>query len=462
MERECNANNRDLQERWQMMITLLRKVARRNGWICMLSLIQVMLACSRCQNDAETWVAGLQLSEDTIPYKEVFGELEQEALVICNDVDLKGKVCCLPEGMLMKFCGGVIKNGALVGNGNKIEITGKCFERVRISGTWDVPEISTSMFKDLNYDNSLKDVVALANPAIANRIVIEEGDYQVSAQRSGETCLAIGNNTKLLVNGTIRLTPNVFQSYHIIEINGENIAVSGKGIIAGDKHTHVGNAGEWGMGIMIRHASNVRLSGLTIKDCWGDCVYVGGNSKKVLIENCHLDHGRRQGISITSADGVTVKDCTISNVGGTAPEYAIDIEPNRGNSVNHIVIDNVVAKDCKGGIGANKNAEDAWIGNVTIRNCTISAVRKAMANLNTCDTVIIENNDMAQELGKRGIVCRGNNHVVVVNNSVRYNSGAVLRLWELARKIKGKEEVLPIDVDNCGTTVIAGNQEHRL
>lgn len=428
-------------------------------------IIEIILGLSITSCGYENTIVrkdGIAVVEDTISCEQIWGEPECGILTVWKDVDLENKQCRLPKGVTINFQGGVIKNGTLVGDETRIENTGVCFDRVRIIGTWNVPEISTSMFKDLDYDNSLKDVMALANPDMTNRIVIEEGEYQVSVQRSGGVCLVVGNDTELIVNGTIRLTPNALQSYHIIEVNGENVVVRGKGTIIGDRHIHAGNAGEWGMGIMIRHANNVSLSGLTIKDCWGDCVYVGGNSKKVLIENCHLDHGRRQGISITSADGVTIKDCTISNVGGTAPECAIDVEPNKGNVVDHVVIDNIIAKDCKGGIGVNKNAEDAKIGSVSIRNCKISAVRKAMANINACDTAIVEENDLTQELGQRGVVCKNNNYVVVKNNIVKYNGGIVLGLWKLARKVTGRAKVHPIDISDCGTTDIVGNREIKL
>ena len=40
-----------------------------------------------------------------------------------------------------------------------------------------MPDISTKMFKDLDYDNSLRDVMALTNEKIKNKVTIHKGVY---------------------------------------------------------------------------------------------------------------------------------------------------------------------------------------------------------------------------------------------------------------------------------------------
>ena len=170
------------------------------------------------------------------------------------------------------------------------------------------------------------------------RVVIGAGDYVVEVRENGGTCLTIGDNTELIIDGTLRLAPNAFEQYDMIRIVGKGVKVRGKGCLVGDRTTHRGKGGEWGMGIYVRGAREVTLSGVRVKDCWGDCVYVGRKAGRVTIENCSLEWGRRQGISVTGADSVVVRNCTISNVGGTNPQYAIDVEPNRGCSVNYVRI----------------------------------------------------------------------------------------------------------------------------
>jgi len=407
-------------------------------------------------------LAGLEISDDTVSWKQVLGEPEQGVLRIRQDVNLEGKRCNLPKDITLSFEGGVIKNGTLVGDGTKIDSHGPCFDRVRILGSWNVPEVSTRMFKDLDYDNSLKDVVALASPEMKNRIVIEEGDYQVTATRSGDVCLLVGSNTEFVVNGTIRMAPNGFDGCDIIRVWGNQITITGIGTIVGDKHTHTGSTGEWGMGIDVIEAHGVTISGLTIKDCWGDCIYVGEESKNVLITDCRLDHGRRQGISITAADSVTIRNCTITNVGGTAPEYAIDVEPNGGEEVDHVTIEDVTVEDCRGGFLVYGRASDARVGTVTIRNCNVSADYKITIAADKCDTLIVQNSDITQHNTWGCIACSEVGHVEIKDNTLHYDRGIMARLKDWARPKFGKKRVEVIEVKGCGTADITGNQEHKI
>lgn len=130
-----------------------------------------------------------------------------------------------------------------------------------------------------------------------------------------------------------------------------------------------------GHGINVISSANISIKGLNIKDCWGDCIYVGGSSKNVDIFDCKLGNGRRQGISITSADGVTIEDCKIKNVSGTNPQAAIDIEPNRNEIVDNIIVRNIYCENCYGGIETWR-PDDARIGNVIIDGCKILNTKK--------------------------------------------------------------------------------------
>lgn len=418
-----------------------------------LLLMTVLCSCGR-KDAAAVWKAGIEIATDTIACQEVFHDWGSDELFVKEDVDLNGKRCSLPKGVIINFQGGVIKNGTLVGDETKIEHSGVCLDKVRIQGTWNVPEISTSMFRDLDYDNSLKDVVALASPQIKNKIMIEEGDYQVTATKEDKVCLSIGSNTELVVNGTIRMTPNDLKSCDVIRTWGEHIQITGTGTIVGDKHTHTGTTGEWGMGIEVMNSHDVKITGLTVKDCWGDCIYVGEESKDVLIENCRLDHGRRQGVSITAADRVTIKDCTITNVAGTAPEYGIDVEPNGGDVVDHVTIENVAVRDCKGGFLVYGRAENARVGKVIIRSCDVSADKKITIGADKCDTLIVEDCDITQHNTWGCITCTKVGHVEIKNNTLHYDKGLMARLKDWMRPKFGKKRVKVMEIEDCGTTEV--------
>lgn len=381
-------------------------------------------------------------------FAQQIGEIRNNSLVVSTEVDLHGANINLPKGFTLEVEGGRIKNGTLIGNQTKLKCSGKVFDRVQIKGSWNVPEISTSMFTDLSYDNALKDVLALAHSKVQNTIVIEKGDYYVTAHKNADVCLTIPSNSTLIIQGSIRLRPNAFPRCDIVRAKGNDIIISGNGSIIGDKHTHLGTDGEWGMGIRFHGATNSSVRGLTIKDCWGDCIYVGGNSKNVTIENCWLDHGRRQGISVTKADDVVIRNCKISNVSGTKPEYAIDLEPNANDTVNHITIENVETVACEGGVLATigkKNVEKKNIGQVTIRNCKLNALSKYPIRMKSCERVSIENCTINVTNEKAAICSSDISNLVVKGNTINIEKSVAFTLKNTAKKIVGKNVQQPIE-----------------
>ena len=395
-----------------------------------------------------------------ISYQQL-GTRTDDKLIIERDIDLQGGICELPHGCTMVFKRGFVKNGTLIGKDTKIVGKGVFFDHVNIKGSWIVPKISTAMFANLTYENALRDVMALTSPKIKNHVEIGQGEYTVKAEKDAGSCISVNSNTELTIRGSIRLISNDFKRYNIIHVKGTNISIKGGGCIIGDKHTHKGKQGEWGMGIYVMKSENVKISGLTIKDCWGDCIYVGGNSRNVGIENCLLDHGRRQGISITSANNVHIKKCSITNVGGTAPEYAIDVEPNKGDVVDNIIIEKVSAKDCIGGFLVYGRAEKSKVGLVTIRNCVIDNNKKGAVNVIKCGMAVIENCQISQQTVQTVIKCEDDSCVVIKNNLYDYKA----ELWTKARittkNLVGKEPAQPIIVSRCGITVLKNNVESK-
>ena len=250
-------------------------------------------------------------------------------------------------------------------------------------------------------------------------LVIAEGNYLLQVKKEGGACLKVGDNTELVIDGTLRLTPNPFKSYDIIRVVGRHVNIHGKGSIVGDRSEHTGHEGEWGMGIRMKASSDVRINGLTIADCWGDCIYVGGGSKNTQISNCQLRGSRRQGISITNADSVTIRNCRIENISGTNPQYAIDIEPNKQCVVDNVLIKNVTVTGCKGGIRAilgKKTYGNARIGKVEIRNCRLSAKSRHTIQLAGCEQAVVEGCLIETRKGQKPVISRKVGRLTVKNN----------------------------------------------
>lgn len=406
---------------------------------------------------AETDNAIGMLANDTVSFAQI-GRLDKKRLLIEHDFDLNGKTCRLPKGITLCMRGGVIKNGFIYGDETRISGKGPFFDKVTICGSWNVPDISTSLFANMDYENSLKDVVALADPKVKNVIVVDEGIYYVRALKRSDACVSLCSNTDFILNGSISLMANGLKGYNIVLAKGDNIRISGKGSIIGDKHTHTGTEGEWGMGVRFHGARNSSIHGLKIQDCWGDCIYVSGNSKNIMIENCHLDHGRRQGISITKADGVTIRNCKITNVGGKNPEYAIDVEPNKGDTVDNVVIENVAIDNCEGGILAvrpvtkkNKKAT-RWIGNVTIKDCHVTANSKRPMSFRKCDKVLVENNMIYKTNDNPAVNAEHIECIMINNNTIRVNNN------RHDRGLMNKEAITPhMNITNTKVQKVSNN-----
>ena len=384
-----------------------------------------------------------------------------ESFVISHDIDLRGKRCRIPPNVTLVFRGGKFMNGELYGQNTKIEYSDIIFDKVLITGSWICPVIKSSMFADLSYGNSLKDVLALINPNIHNKVIINEGKYILVALKPTDSCLPVLGNTELIINGTIELAPNEYGKYYMIHVMGDDVIVRGNGELIGDRPKHQGKEGQWGFGIYVNKSHHVKICDLSIRDCWGDCIYIGGKSTDVIVNNCNLSYGRRQGISITSAGDVMIKNCYISNVAGTAPEYGIDVEPNQNDTVRNVKIRNVVIDNCIGGMMAYGNAEGAVISNVDIRNCTVYASKKIPIRFIGCQKAKAINCKLTGSANLESVLCKDVGKAIVKRNHFYfidlYKEGTKGIIKRIVRKNKNTR----INLQNCENAVVNPNWEEQ-
>lgn len=365
------------------------------------------------QQDVTKEIRGIQFDEflDVKP---------NTRLLLKKNINLNGKIVRIPKGVVIEPRGGVFYNGQLVGDNTTIVGPGCLFDNVKISGEWCVSEISTSMFKDLSEVNSLQNVISLASGKIFNHIIIESGNYYVEAPRSGGA-LIIPSNTKLVIEGNIFLKPNEYPRCYVVHVpNAENVNISGDGAIWGDKMEHTGNDGEWGHGIYIAGSKNVSVSNLSIYNCWGDCIYIGSKCTDINILNCTLENGRRQGISITSAIGVRIENCRISNVSGCKPGLGIDIEPNNNCIVDSIVINNVIIENCFGGISTGGHPT-ARLGKIAIDNCFVVGTEKKLSVVFSKAERVTMTNTTIESDKRIAIKAVNVGEIRLVNNVVKSN-----------------------------------------
>ena len=311
------------------------------------------------------------------------------------DYDLDGQTITVPKGCVLKFIGGQLGNGTIVGDSTLLDCGDGVFDDITISGSWNVPSVSNTFFKNYEDDDVLKEVVKLLSPDIHNDLVII-GDNYLNAVTEWLNVLEIPANTDVFIDGKIELRPNNYQGYRVISLVGDNISLKG-GKIVGDSvgHTFVeGSTSEWGHGLRI-YGDNCSVDGVEIYNCIGDGISVAG--KNVTITNIKIHDCRRQGVTLGLVDNIVIDNFVISDIRGTAPQSAIDIEPDEPETpyvIHNILIANGIISGCVDGIDSylkTDEQDNRTYNFLRIVNVTISENTHYGMQLIGFDNVNIEN-----------------------------------------------------------------------
>ncbi|MEN5233488.1 right-handed parallel beta-helix repeat-containing protein [Sphingobacterium faecium] len=165
-------------------------------------------------------------------------------------------------------------------------------------------------------------------------------DYPLIINEKG---LKVRSNQVLIFppNSKLIMKPNSKPRYVLLLVQEvQNVKIYNVKM-EGDRYKHLNAEGQWGMGIRVFGAKDVKIVNPVIEKMWGDGIYIGGprgkESRSVDVYNAVLDNNRRNAISITSADGVSIYNALCANSNGNLPKGGIDIEPNS----NENVIDNI-------------------------------------------------------------------------------------------------------------------------
>lgn len=192
--------------------------------------------------------------------------------------------------------------------------------------------VKVERFLPQNFDKTGKtDYTVIIQNVIDKYQYIEFPDFPLLINDKG---LKIKSNSVLVFNKNSKLflSPSNKSSYDILNIYGKENVIIFSPTIVGDRNTHNGNSGEWGMGISIRSSKNITIINPNISNCWGDGIYLGtvGNvpNFNVVIEFGVINNNRRNGISVVSIDKLKISNLIISNTNGISPQVGIDFEPN--------------------------------------------------------------------------------------------------------------------------------------
>jgi len=171
----------------------------------------------------------------------------------------------------------------------------------------------------------------------------------------GKPLNLVSNQQIIFADGVvIQAKKDAFKGTKDSLFNGENlhdIALIGEGkVVFRMRRTDYANPklyqkAEWRHGINLLECKNVIIRGITVTETGGDGLYLGsrgnGYNENVLVENMIFDSNYRQGLSVISADGLTIRNSKFLNTAGTAPQAGIDFEPNqRGQRISNCVIEN--------------------------------------------------------------------------------------------------------------------------
>lgn len=180
---------------------------------------------------------------------------------------------------------------------------------------------------------------------------IPAGNYKIDASKG--ITVPSNTNIKLHSKTILNVIPNNLEGYQVFKIiNSNNVNISG-GHLIGDKYTHLGKDGEWGMGVLINDSQNISISNMSIDKMWGDAIYIGSNGKdsnyNIKLSNIKMDDNRRQGISVISVNKLRANKIYVSNTSGTTPAAGVDIEPNNVNNlVKDIIFKDITTKNNQG------------------------------------------------------------------------------------------------------------------
>ena len=356
--------------------------------------------------------------------------------VVRYDFCLGGATITLPKNSTLKFEGGSIDNGTIVGNNSCIisdidkTILGK---DLVIEGTWNIEHIYDRWFAfdsstDFLSNQIITNILALSNDNVYNTIHFDaDRTYYFELPYKGKANLGddvrpdywklnteeyaflriftnFTSNTHLIVNNTIQMLATNQGAYFVFHIeNKENITISGTGVINGDAKDHLytdpfagtNYYGEWGHVLNFRSCNNVVVRDITIGYAFGDGIALGNaaynNSgvkeaglatKNVTIDAVKVLYARRNGISL-GGNNYTITNVYFEGNGsdtikGTAPMAAIDFENDYVDIEPSGLCTNVSMNNCK----FKDNKYDV---SSTIRDDLYEVPRGELVNISDCN-----------------------------------------------------------------------------
>lgn len=233
---------------------------------------------------------------------------------------------------------------------------------------------------------------AAINKAIASAtvsggaVLIPAGSWHVDGSGGQGSGIALSSNVRLIIDpaATVTMLPSSSGGNNIIKVaNCRNVEIIGGNLI-GDAGSHVGGvaSGSGCFGIGIYNSDRVVVRDVSVASTSSDGVYVGydpstgtGTSTSILIENCSISLCGRNGIGVTSADGIVIQNSKLENNGLVSPRAQIDIEPDAPMSVKNCRISSCVISSGTYGVSVTAQSSGSSISDLIISESVISSAQ---------------------------------------------------------------------------------------
>jgi parallel beta-helix repeat protein len=213
-------------------------------------------------------------------------------------------------------------------------------------------------------DDATDDTAAIqaALDAGAGRtVLVPAGTYLVLAdgyRDGGRGGVAPRSNTRVVLapNAVLKARTTSASDYVVVRLERVSHVTIEGGTIQGERHTHSGRDGEWGFGIGIFGATDVVIQDVTLRDCWGDGLFIEESgpsfsimARRITVRRVVATNNRRQGMSVLGVDGLTVTDSVFERTHGTAPSAGVDLEPGGyGHAIKDVAFLNCTFRDNAG------------------------------------------------------------------------------------------------------------------
>jgi parallel beta-helix repeat protein len=260
-------------------------------------------------------------------------------------------------------------------------------------------------------------------------LAVPPGVYLINPLQS--IVLGSGMHLDLAPGAVLQAIPVAPGQSAVVAIrNVADVRVTG-GTIIGERARHLGTTGEWGFGIDVRGSANVTIEHVTVRECWGDGLYVGsgvaGESRRVTIRDCISVGHRRQGLSITACLSALVERCEFRGINGTVPECGVDLEPNQPYAVRDVTVRECI---CTGNAGGGILVQGDTTANCRIEGnqCSDNGNFGGIGFLFGPSGCEVRGNIVEWNRGA-GILLVESSGNIVAGNTIRHNSQARSGHW---------------------------------